>query len=85
MGKMKNLVIDQMNDEGPASDSAGYTEKDREIDNYYQNEYGQNQLDPPPDMIDTDSGKSMWIIKDYKIWAETYQQALELLPLIESI
>jgi hypothetical protein len=57
MGKMKDLVIDQMN----------------------------NQLDPPPDMIDTNSGKCMWIIKEYKIWAETYKQALELLPLIESI
>lgn len=57
MGKMKDLMIDQMN----------------------------NQLDPPPDMIDTNSGKCMWIIKDYRIWAETYKQALELLPIIESI
>jgi len=56
MGKMKELMIDEMN----------------------------NQMFPPPDMIDTDSGKSMWEIKGYRIWAETYQQALELLPMIES-
>jgi hypothetical protein len=38
---------------------------------------------PPPDQINTSTGKSMWIIKDYRIWADSYQQALELLPLIE--
>jgi hypothetical protein len=42
-----------------------------------------NQLDPAPYEINTLTGKSMWIIKDYRIWAENYQQALELLPLIE--
>lgn len=43
-----------------------------------------NQMHPAPNMIDTDSGKSMWIIKEYRIWAESYEQALQLLPLIES-
>lgn len=61
-----------MNDEGPMFDSAGYMSAD-------------NQLNPPPDKIDIESGKCMWVIKEYKIWAETYKQALELLPLIESI
>lgn len=56
MGKMKDLAIDQMN----------------------------NQLEPPPDMINTETGKCMWIIKDYRIWADTYAQALSLLPLIEN-
>lgn len=42
------------------------------------------QLDPPPDQIDLDAGKSMWIIKDYKIWAHSYKEALEMLPMIES-
>lgn len=42
-----------------------------------------NQLDPAPDEINTTTGKSMWIIKDYRIWADSYKQALELLPLIE--
>lgn len=45
--------------------------------------YVENQLDPAPDEINIDTGKSMWIIKDYKIWADNYQQALELLPMIE--
>ena len=43
-----------------------------------------NVLDPAPDEIDTTTGKSMWIIKDYRIWADNYKQALELLPLIEN-
>lgn len=29
-------------------------------------------------------GKKLYIIKDYKIWAYSYEQALELLPMIES-
>lgn len=45
----------------------------------------KNKLDPAPDQIDTKSNKCMWIIKDYRIWAYTYQEALELLPLIENI
>lgn len=72
MGKIKDLVIDQLNDEGPVFDSAGYMSAD-------------NQLHPPPDEIDTESGKCMWEIKGYKIWAHTYQEALMLLPIIESI
>lgn len=42
-----------------------------------------NTLDPAPDEINITTGKSMWIIKDYRIWADSYKQALELLPLIE--
>lgn len=44
----------------------------------------ESQLSPPPDQINTTDGKKMWIINDYKIWANSYQEALELLPLIES-
>jgi hypothetical protein len=72
MGKMKNLVIDQMNKDRNGPDDTDWNAP-------------PNQLEPPPDMINTETGKSMWIIKDYRIWAETYKQALELLPLIESI
>jgi hypothetical protein len=46
-------------------------------------EYETNTMAPPPDQINTSTGKSMWIIKDYRIWADSYKQALELLPLIE--
>lgn len=56
MGKMKDLVINEMN----------------------------NQMHPPPDEINLESGLSKWIIKDYKIWAKDYTQALELLTMIES-
>jgi hypothetical protein len=81
MGKMKNLVIDQMNNDrngpddsdwnAPTFDGAGFTEAD-------------NQLSPPPDQIDLDNGKSMWIIEEYRIWARSYKEALELLPMIKS-
>jgi hypothetical protein len=57
--------------EEPEYDSAGFTQDD-------------NIMSPPPDEINTTTGKSMWIIKDYRIWADSYQQAVkELLPLIE--
>jgi hypothetical protein len=49
------------------------------------------QLEPKPIAIDGD-GKKCWKIKsryvddcEYKIWAMTYTQALELLPLIEDL
>lgn len=42
-----------------------------------------NTLNPPPDQIDLETGKMMWIIKDYKIWADSYEQALQLLNVIE--
>jgi hypothetical protein len=41
-------------------------------------------MSPPPDEIDVNTGKCMWTIKDYRIWADTYEQALEILPLIEN-
>jgi hypothetical protein len=59
-----------MNEE-PEYDSAGFTEAD-------------NTMAPPPNEINTTTGKSMWIIKDYKIWANSYEEALQLLPMIES-
>ena len=57
--------------EEPEYDSAGFTQDD-------------NTMSPPPDEINTTTGKSMWIIKDYKIWANSYEEALKLLPMIES-
>lgn len=59
-------------DDEPEYDSAGFTVDD-------------NLMPPPPDEINTATGQSMWKIKDYKIWAHTYQEALRLLPLIESL
>jgi hypothetical protein len=58
-------------DEEPEYDSAGYTQDD-------------NIMAPPPDEINTTTGKSMWKLKGYKIWADSYQQAQKLLPMIES-
>lgn len=50
-----------------------------------------NQLEPPPDEINTQSGLCMWRIHsnkddcEYKIWAMTYEEALRMLPMIENI
>lgn len=49
-----------------------------------------NQLHPPPDEINTESSLCMWKIKsikddvEYKIWAKTYKEAVEMLSQIES-
>ena len=82
--------------EEPEYDSAGYTESDRKpmVASYLNVDHvtntpnsngwiSMNQLDPAPDEVNVETGKSMWIIKDYRIWADSYKQALELLPLIE--
>jgi len=81
MGKMKNLVIDQMNNDrngpddsdwnAPTFDGAGFTEAD-------------NQMEPPPDEINLELGRSMWIIEEYRIWARSYKEALELVSMIKS-
>ena len=82
MGKMKDLYIDEMNRQlaedanwdTPEYNPASFTEADTE---------------PQPEAVQAD-GKKLWIIPshkdgvDYKIWADSYQQALELLPMIES-
>lgn len=56
----------------PTFDSAGYTEADRMADDE------QNPIE-----VDPKSGKKLYLIKQYKIWAYNYKQALELLPMIE--
>jgi hypothetical protein len=43
-----------------------------------------NRLDPAPDEVDTVTGKQMWIIKGYRIWDSSYQDALKHLELIEN-
>ena len=43
-----------------------------------------NQLDPAPEEINLQSGKCLWTLKGYRIWARNYKEAQLLLPLIES-
>ena len=66
------LVPNLYSDEAPEYDSAGFTIADN------------NRMDPAPDKIDTVTGKSMWIIKGYKIWDSSYQDALKHLDFIEN-
>jgi hypothetical protein len=57
------------------------------IPNVYSDEtpeYDNNTMPPPPNEINMVTGKSMWVIKDYKIWANTYEEALKHLDMIES-
>lgn len=80
MGRMKDLFIDEMNknlqqeDTGPEYDGAGFTIADRE----------------PPYIAKQFDGKKLWIVKSikddcqYKLWAHTYKEAVEMLPMIES-
>jgi predicted enzyme related to lactoylglutathione lyase len=35
-----------------------------------------NQLHPPPEEIDINTGISMWRINEIRIWAMTYEKAL---------
>jgi len=43
-----------------------------------------NQLFPPAEEIDLSTGKGKWTIKGYRIWADSYEQALKLVAIIES-
>jgi hypothetical protein len=38
----------------------------------------------PPHIEEQNDGKKLWIIEGYRIWAENYEQALNLLSLIKS-
>lgn len=49
-----------------------------------QSQENDNQLPPPPDQIDINTNQSMWVIDGYKIWASSYMEALQLLPIIQS-
>jgi hypothetical protein len=65
------MIPNLYSDEAPEYDSAGFTIVD-------------NTMPPPPLEIDMVTGKSMWLIKDYKIWANTYEEAVKHLDVIES-
>jgi len=48
-----------------------------------QSDIDWNLLQPSFEEEDA-NGKKMWTINGYKIWANSYMEALELLPMIES-
>ncbi len=68
MGRMKDLFIDQMNNDRNGPD---------DID------YKYNQLSPPPEEIDLNTGRGKWVFDNIEVWAYTYEQALELIPHIK--
>ncbi len=58
--------------------------KMKELDIELQSQENDNQLPPPPDQIDINTNQSMWVIDGYKIWASSYTEAVQLLPIIQS-
>lgn len=73
MKRNKEIFMEMQQEQEPMYDSAGFTEADR-----------NTPLDPPPDEINLETGKKMWVIKGYRIWSDSYQEALQHLNLIES-
>lgn len=47
-----------------------------------ESQWGNNF--PPPEQINPENNQCMWTINGYRIWAHSYREALDLLPLIES-
>ena len=43
----------------------------------------KNDYNPAPIQYDESTGNYLWIIKEYKIWAKSYQEALLILPLMQ--
>ena len=37
----------------------------------------------PPPVKEREDGKKMWIINEYKVWAQTYEQALQYADMID--
>jgi len=87
------LVPNLYSYEGPEYDSAGFSVSDRTVNQEFTATLEQdeqryddkhNRMDPAPDKIDPVTGKCMWIIKGYRIWDSSYQDALKHLELIEN-
>jgi hypothetical protein len=38
----------------------------------------KNQLHPPPVEIYLTTGKSMWLVNEIRVWADTYENALRM-------
>lgn len=49
-----------------------------------ESDWGSGELEPPPNKINIETGKKMWELNGYRVWANSYNEAMELLPLIES-
>ena len=73
MGRMKELFIEQQNNQRGMPDDTDWNYKSEE---------------PAPLATQAD-GKKLYLVKsitddvEYKIWAHSYAQALDLLPMIE--
>ena len=76
------LVPNLYSDEGPEYDGAGFTATSEQDEQRYDDKH--NRMDPAPDEVDPVTGKQMWIIKGYRIWDSSYQDALKHLELIEN-
>jgi hypothetical protein len=80
MGKMKELFIDEINNHPHDHQQNA----DWNYEEQHNAEMAKNAKYEPQPLEVREDGKKLYLIKDYKIWAQSYQQALGLLPLIES-
>lgn len=49
-----------------------------------ESDWGSGELEPVAAKIDPHSGKKMYEVHGYRVWARSFKEALELVPLIES-
>ena len=48
-------------------------------------EADDNQMSPPPDQINLTTNKSMWVIDGYRVWANSYLEAVEHAKIISKL
>lgn len=83
MGRMKDLFIEEMNKNPHAYQPDADWEYEQQQYNSLEVKSSEVSYEPEPLEVRAD-GKKLYLIKDYKIWAPSYKDALELLPLIEN-
>jgi hypothetical protein len=50
-----------------------------------RNQEDDNQMSPPPDELSFTTNKSMWIINGYRVWANSYIEAVEHAKIISKL
>ena len=54
------------------------------MENLFHSEHDEAQITYPLPIKEEQDGKKLWIINGYRIWAQDYEQALELAALIDT-
>lgn len=78
---MKEYYMEKLNQMRDEEALKSLEENSEDIDWNVKSSVGDDEQNPIE--VDPKSGKKLYLIKQYKIWAYNYKQALELLPMIE--